>query len=480
VSAVPNWVRWSALGLLALQLGWILTLPPFRGIDEFDHTYRADAVAHGDWIARPEAATRGTGAILSVSPEIVQAARPECQRLPYTGPEDCVGEPEGERVAIASGAGRYPPLYYALVGYPGSILDGTAALYLMRGVSAMLCTALLTWALLSLTRWSGSRGALAMLLTMTPVVVYSTAVVAPNGLEMIAGLGFWVALGGLAHAPKDDRRNLLLAVVAGVLLVSLRSMGPLWALLILGTALVAWPDLRSRLPVLMRSPAGLTTLGVGVVSGLASVAWVLSQRSLVIGVVDVSEPISVGYRLTQVSAQLILWPLQSIAAFPLRNEPAPPIVYASYALLLIVVVIGAAFRATAPARRGILLTLVLSFAIPWVITVATLTTYGTSWQGRYALPYLAGAAIIAGGVWARRARAVGWRTLAPALLLVMVGQTVGVLRVLRMELTDSPLAGSSLWNEPSPVLVGALFMLGCSMMTLPVVKSVIAEGSRRD
>ena len=39
-----------ALALLALQASWVLTVPPFRGIDEFDHAYRAAAVAHGQLV----------------------------------------------------------------------------------------------------------------------------------------------------------------------------------------------------------------------------------------------------------------------------------------------------------------------------------------------------------------------------------------------------------------------------------------------
>ena len=39
------------LGTLLLQSAWILTLPPFRGTDEFDHAFRAAQVAGGDWAA---------------------------------------------------------------------------------------------------------------------------------------------------------------------------------------------------------------------------------------------------------------------------------------------------------------------------------------------------------------------------------------------------------------------------------------------
>ena len=39
-------------------------MPPFAGIDEFDHAYRAAAAARGQWAIDPVDATRGTGAWL--------------------------------------------------------------------------------------------------------------------------------------------------------------------------------------------------------------------------------------------------------------------------------------------------------------------------------------------------------------------------------------------------------------------------------
>ena len=69
-----------AAGVLLVQLAWILTVPPFRGIDEFDHAYRAAAVAHGQWLPRASASVRG----------------------------------HGEYVEVASGAARYNPVFYWL------------------------------------------------------------------------------------------------------------------------------------------------------------------------------------------------------------------------------------------------------------------------------------------------------------------------------------------------------------------------------
>jgi hypothetical protein len=461
------WVRWTALGLLVMQLGWILALPPFRGIDEFDHVYRADAVAHGDWIAEPSAATRGTGAELSVSRSIVRAAGPECERLSYTGAEDCIGEGAGERVKIASGAGRYNPLYYALVGYPGSLAEGTASVYLMRMVSALLCTGLFAWALANFSRWARSRGSVALLLTITPMIVYSTSVVAPNGLEMVAGLGFWIALAGLGQAPSDTRRNLALAVVSGALLVTLRSLGPLWALLALLTALGAWPALRLRASEILTSRDGRIASVAGILASMASIGWILTQRSLVIGVVETNETPPLTAMAARASSELFLWPLQAIAAFPLRDQPAPMIVYANFLVVLSVVVLGAAIRSGSALRRAILVVVLLSFAIPWGITLATMATFGTAWQGRYALPFLVGASVLAGTYWAERTRPFTWRSMLPAIALVVSAHVVGPLQVLADEARTSPSADSQLWWQPSMAVLALVLVIGSLLLTVP-------------
>ena len=36
------------VGALLTQAAWLLSVPAFRGVDEFDHVYRAAAVARGE------------------------------------------------------------------------------------------------------------------------------------------------------------------------------------------------------------------------------------------------------------------------------------------------------------------------------------------------------------------------------------------------------------------------------------------------
>ena len=187
-------------GLLLAQLAWVAAVPPYRGLDEWDHVYRASAVARGQWVATPEAATRGTGALVRVPEHIVAAARPECERLPYTGDPECVGRPsQAGQVDVASGAGRYNPAFYALVGYPSLPFEGVAALYAMRAVGALACLGMMLLALACVRRWASRSSVpfLAFAVAITPSVLYASSIVAPNGLEIAAGLAWASALIGL-------------------------------------------------------------------------------------------------------------------------------------------------------------------------------------------------------------------------------------------------------------------------------------------
>ena len=115
--------------------------------------------------------------------DIVAAAQPECERLPYTEPEDCEGTPNGDgTTSIASGAGRYNPLFYALVGYPSRLFEGVGALYVMRTVAAGLCLLFLAMAVGCMRTWRGSPVApVATVAALTPMVFFTTTLAAPNG-----------------------------------------------------------------------------------------------------------------------------------------------------------------------------------------------------------------------------------------------------------------------------------------------------------
>src|SRR3712207_2367380 len=131
---------WVFLGALLLQVAWILAVPPFRGVDEFDHAYRAGSVAGGEWVSLGTEAAQGRGDLVRVPAGIVRDAGPVCSSYGYTGPDNCspVARLDGDEVTVASAAARYNPLFYWVVGTPARPFDGVTALYVMRLTASLL------------------------------------------------------------------------------------------------------------------------------------------------------------------------------------------------------------------------------------------------------------------------------------------------------------------------------------------------------
>jgi len=464
-------------GLMLLQAAWILTIPPFRGIDEIDHTYRAASVARGQWTAGPQAED-GRGEQVSVPAAIVDAAHAQCEGLHYTGPENCnaISTNDDGSVVIASSAGSYYPPFYWVVGTAGSPFDGAAALYAMRIAAALLCLAffgLTTWSLRHLPgRWPLA----ALVLAATPVLIYSTTVVAPNGLEMSAALTLWASLLALVHRPVDSARLLWVAIVAATVLGSLRALGPVFILLIVGTIAVLNPR---GLWAAIRSHPRTIALGcalVGIAVALFA-AWTLGPVSSVLEEDELEGP--PGFK----PINLVLWSMQSIAAFPFRNQMGPWIVYPVVGTLVMLLFVFA-FRGASRRERAVLsLAAATAYAIPLVFTLATLDTVGDIWQGRYGLPYGVGAVLMAGWMIGRRhaSHPLRWWLTALAGAFYSVAVSACLIKVRANELDDNRASiADPAWPTPSPVLLAVLVVAATTMFVVGLAQGSRGSVARRD
>ena len=77
----------------------------------------------------------------------------------------------------------------------------------MRAMAALLCALVLALAVWCLTTWvRGTWAFVGLLVGLTPTLIYSTTLAAPNGLEMAAGVLLWSALLGLGRATGSATR----------------------------------------------------------------------------------------------------------------------------------------------------------------------------------------------------------------------------------------------------------------------------------
>lgn len=433
------------LGSLLMQTAWIVALPPFRGTDEVDHAYRAAAVAGGQWRAG-QPASNGRGSFVIVPRSLVTAARPVCTHFTYVGHDNCVPRStlRGNRVLVASSAAAYNPLFYWVIGTVARPFDGAAALYTMRATAAVLCSLFIALAGWAAGRWRRTSWPLvAMVAAMTPVMLFSVSVAAPNGLEMCAALTVWLALLGLCRAGPEDRPTtpLLVTATAGAVVVCLlRSIGPLWVLLIVLTTLVPLGR-RGVLTLIARNRWWVAACSTAVVAAaVVSVAWTTSA-----GTADLEPyPSDSSDRLATTLGQLPLWILQGMAAFPRRGDPAPGAVYVLVGFCLTALVVAGFRRAAGPLRLTMTVTLALAVAVPVVFTLLTVQVTGPIWQGRYGLPYAMGLVLVAGRALDATGSPLGVRRLAVALGGVGIGlaNVVSVLHVQGREIRTGPLAHS--------------------------------------
>lgn len=457
----------AVAGLAALQLAWIAVMIPYFGIDEFDHGLRASEVAAGHWTSTGDVvpAGLGRGDLISVRADVAAAAQPACDARTYTGPWNCdpVRSAGPGRVIIGSAAARYNPLYYAAAGTVAAPWHGNANLVVMRAVTAILSALFLglaVWVLLGISRsvWPVA----AVLVSALPTTVYSSAVAAPNGVEMFAGIALWACLLALFEGAVARRERAVAyggAAVSGVVLANTHTLGLLWCALAAAVVVLAygpgrtWRTLRPS-----RAREGVAALGL--LAGCAfELVWVLTTH--------VNDPSTVGANIPgspwrSVLDGLLLWPFQAIGAMPLRDEPAPTLTLALFCAALLALLVGALRRGGLRTRRSvtILAVLGLSYLVPMVLTVRSYHEAGAIWQGRYAAPFTVGAFILA-GLALDRAPAIRPRLvtvlLGAGVIAVTVAHLAALIGITRVEGKLTGLLTETSWSLPSALVLA----LGC-------------------
>ncbi len=461
------------IGITLVQLAWALVVPPFRGSDEHDHAFRAGAVARGEWLPDYTRVDVGRGEIVTPPGDLVTAAEPVCTWLVYTKRDDChaIAEVGDGRVQVGSAAARYNPAYYWLMGTAARPWHGSEALYAMRALGAIVSGLLLAVAITVTRRWAGTiwPGA-ALLVVLTPTATYTTSVAAPNGVELGGAILLWSCLLGLIRAPLPPRRSALLvagAAVGAIPLLTVRSMGPLWFGLILGTWLLLSGAHGRRAIASAPRPQLIGAALVTACALAAGVAWTLAAGTNDPGIEPVAHTAS---PWPYIPGQVALWPFQVVSAVPLRNDPSPMLVYA-LGLSVFLLLAGAGWKfAHARVRVAMAVTVVLSVVVPVILTVVAFATYGTAWQGRYGWPYTSGLLLMAGLSLElnKRSSTVRVRRVATGAVAATMGTAtlIAQLAVLRRELLDGPLAQDPAWITPSSLLVIGLTASGFLLLAI--------------
>lgn len=408
---------WAALS--AVGAGWSLSTPLFTSPDESAHAVHAAAVVRGQLtgttLERPgEYYSIVTGVRL---PAYYGDAREAaaCFAGDVEASAGCspgFGGGSAQTTTVTTSVGRYPPLYYALVGTPSLVLDGAAAITGMRLLSAVVGAAALAAALTTLRsafrrRGGGSSGPwlAAGLLATTPMTFFLVGTVNPSGLETALGLLTWCVLLPVAVAPQrvDVRSRLLWGSVAASALIMVRPSSPVLAAGIALTLVVlatrgTWRTAAARLG----RRGCVAPAAVAAAASALVVGWLVVVRPTDNLGGDPNPSLASPLRaLAGAGTATGQYLQQQVGVFGWLDTPAPLATWLPWTACLGALVLAA--LAVGRRRRALVVLAVLVLAIPVITQVPTAARLGLIWQGRYLLPLSVGLPLVATAVLTRTA-----------------------------------------------------------------------------
>ena len=380
-------------------------------------------------------------------------------------------------------AGSNNPLYYLAVGWPSLLSRGPLGMYGMRLVSAALSSAMLAGAMVTAFQWSRRRRypMAAVLAAATPMVLFLNGSVNPNSLEASSAILLWAAILSLLTDPRPELvpRLLTRAGVATVALVSVRQLGPAWALVIVVCAALAGQS--GALRAVLRHPAvWLWTAVVGVV-GLGSIAWTAKFSVLGGGAAVVHPDLTFSVAAKHTFSLSVDYLRQMVGFFGWLDVRAPYHLAELWFLpvLALVAAASAAGKLREVAALAVLAASVI--AIPVLAQGEQAASLGYIWQGRYLLAVAAGLPLLAAAILAKRRPRHEWLHRTATRLPLAVTASTAVLGFLMFATTLRRYAvgthGSLLlidpaWTPPGTVVgVVLLYLAGAALAALIVLKS---------
>ena len=450
---------WLALGLVGVS--WAAAVPLMGAPDEPSHAVKAAAVVRGQLTGTPDPAYDGRAApgqkTLVEVPETFAALDPlpGCFAFSPQTPASCspevTGDPD-ETAVVGTLAGRYPPVYYALTGWPTLVSAQAPGVYGTRVVSALLGTGLLAWGLVLLVRTPSPRWALlGAAAGLPPMTAFLLGAVNPSALEVSAAFCAWCALLPLVLAPDPAQRRTRVLTGAGALalMLGLRASAPvLLALLVLTVAALApGPVLRD----LVRAPVVRAAAAVLVVAGAAATAWVLLAGTLAGPTGRYPEYADPAVAAREAVARTPRYLREMVGVLGWLDTPAPALTVVAWSLVVGGLLVLALVRGTWRQRLVLLAVVAVVLVLPVAAQLPSAGDAGLIWQGRYLLPFAAGLPLACALVVARRApRGPGVLGGAAAALL-LAGHAAALWALLRRHgvgATGDVLLRDAAWQPP--------------------------------
>ena len=465
---------------------WSIASPLFSGPDEPTQVVRAAAVVRGELVGSTIGSVKNATTRVTV-PAVFNAGPPftSCFAFHSDIPASCAHpiEASGDPVHTTTYAGRYPPLYYFIVGFPSMFVKSVMGLYVMRLMSALVNAVFVSLALVTVALWSRRRLLFVGVMTgVTPMVWFLGGVVNPSGLEICVAICLWVSGLVLVTEHADAPPPGLVAMVAfsaGVFML-VRPLSPLWVALIV--VLLALAGGRRAVAALFASRRVRRTIAPLVACGVVAVWWIESEHSL--DLLPVGARLAPGASLLDVIRTAVehvpWWLHQMVGIFGALDTPSPLISYGLWALVA-GVMCAVAFVVGRWRERAALLALVLCvLCLPVAIAVSQYHRLGIVWQGRDILPLAVGIPVLAVGIAQDSKVVVRWQSFAAvaASLALGVASIAAFLDAMRRYTVgmDGPLDFlHSAWHPP----FGTLAIAGFAIVVVALLLWWAASAGRR-
>ena len=373
--------------IFALTLIWAVATPPMASPDEPAHAMRAAAAALGQLEGTPSTTVPGS-ADVTVPRYFAEAEEHlNCYRRQILVTPSCVtpvGDPTALVIGHTTAAALNPPLFYVTVGWPATFLDGAKALYAMRALSALVCAALLAVAFTALRRSSWS--VLAMAVATTPMVLFLSGTVNPNGMEACAAVAAFALLTTTLRTESTGWiliQRVALITMSSILLINTRSLSLVWLLIIaVVSLLLAKPDvLRS----VLRAPA--TWLGSALIGATAVWALRFSLRpqdlTLTYSPIGAGGSWESGFFTTL--DRTFEYGLGWIGHFGWLDTPAPTFTLLIWTLTAGMIILAGLVLGSWRVRTGLILIALVMILLPALLQAALVQDVGYVWQGRYTI-----------------------------------------------------------------------------------------------
>ncbi len=405
---------------------WSLATPLFASPDEPTQVARAAAAVRGELVGFTIDGPASAYTAVHV-PKIFDSGTTSvvCYKFHPTVPASCSPPltTSTETVHVATYVGRYPPLYYLIVGLPSLIFVSKTGIYLMRLMSSLLNALLISIALLAVVVWSRRRLLLiGVMVATTPMAWFIGGMVNPSGFEICAGILLWTSglILVLDHPDRPPPRLVALVAVATCLLSLARPISLLWVAITL-VVLSLLGGRRAILGVLSSRAARWSALPVAA-CGAFALWWVNAEHSL-----DLlpGSPAAPGESTLQLLATALdhakSWPQQMVGVFGWKDTPSPLLTYVVW-LAIIVVLLLLAMSCAGASRAGALsLLVVVVIVLPIVLDYAVEHRLGIDAQGRYWLPIAVGVPLVCVALVDGSTKLAWFRTWAPSVLAAGIG-----------------------------------------------------------